>query len=53
VLVPLKAPKAMVLRRFIFWALTSGQKLGAPLFFSPIPEVVLVAAERTLNKITT
>jgi phosphate transport system substrate-binding protein len=53
VLVPLKAPKAMVLRRFIFWALTSGQKLGAPLFFSPIPKVVLVAAERTLNKITT
>lgn len=52
VIVPLKAPKAVVLRRFIFWALTAGQKLGAPLFFSPIPKVVLVAAEKTLNTIS-
>jgi hypothetical protein len=29
-----------------------GQQLGSPLFFSPIPKVVLVAAERTLTKIT-
>jgi phosphate transport system substrate-binding protein len=53
VIVPMSAPKAMVLRRFIFWALTRGQQFGAPLFFSPIPKVVLVAAERTLNKIST
>ena len=33
--------------------MTRGQQFGAPLFFSPIPKVVLVAAERTLNKIST
>jgi phosphate transport system substrate-binding protein len=51
VIVPLKSPKAVALRHFIFWALTQGQKLGGPLFFSPIPKPVLVAAEKTLDRI--
>ena len=37
----------------VFWALTQGQqaKYTAKLWFAPIPKVVLVAAEKTLNKI--
>jgi hypothetical protein len=37
----------------VFWALTQGQlpKYTAKLWFAPIPKVVLVAAEKTLNLI--
>jgi phosphate transport system substrate-binding protein len=51
VLVPTKTEKAPQLRRFIFYALTQGQKLGPRLLFVPIPKVVLVAAEKTLKKV--
>ena len=51
VLLPLKSTKAQELRRFVFWALTGGQKFGPRLLFVPIPKPVLVAAEKTLKKI--
>ena len=51
VIVPTHTPKAAALRRFIFYALTQGQKLGAKLVFAPIPRLVLVAGEKTLNHI--
>ena len=51
VLLPLATPNAVALRKFVFWALTAGQKLGAPLLFAPIPKTVLVAAEKTLDRV--
>jgi phosphate transport system substrate-binding protein len=53
VLVPTKTDKAPQLRRFIFWALTQGQKkeYTAKLLFVPIPKPVLVSAEKTLKKV--
>ncbi len=53
VLVPTKTDKAPELRRFVFWALTRGQRqeLTAKLLFVPIPKPVLVASEKTLKKI--
>jgi phosphate transport system substrate-binding protein len=54
VIVPQKTSNAPELRKFIFWALTQGQKAQytAKLLFVPIPKLVLVAAEKTLPKIT-
>lgn len=51
-LLPKKSDKATELRRFVFYALTQGQKLGPRLLFVPIPKVVLVASEKTLKKVT-
>jgi phosphate transport system substrate-binding protein len=53
VLVPAKTAKAPQLRRFIFWALTQGQKKDytAKLLFVPIPKPVLVASEKTLKQV--
>lgn len=51
VLLPLKTEKASELRKFVFWALTQGQKMGPKLLFVPIPNVVLFAAERTLKRV--
>jgi phosphate transport system substrate-binding protein len=51
VLLPLKTDKAADLRKFVFYALTQGQKLGPRLLFVPIPKVVLVASEKTLKKV--
>ncbi len=51
VLLPLKSDKAAELRKFVFYALTQGQKLGPKLLFVPIPKVVLVAAEKTLKQV--
>lgn len=53
VIVPLKTSKAPELKKFVFWALTSGQRYGPRLLFQPIPKTVLVAAERTLKRIHT
>ena len=49
----MKTDKAPALRKFVFYALTQGQKLGPRLLFVPIPKVVLVAAEKTLKKVQT
>ncbi|MBV8479234.1 MAG: phosphate ABC transporter substrate-binding protein PstS [Actinobacteria bacterium] len=51
VIAPTHSDKASAIRKFIFWALTQGQKLGASLYFSPIPKPVLVASEKTLDQI--
>ena len=46
-------PPGTELRKLIFWALTQGQKgpYTAKLWFSPIPKVVLVAAEKTHKQV--
>jgi phosphate transport system substrate-binding protein len=51
VILPTKTDKAAELRKFVFYALTQGQKLGPRLLFVPIPKPVLVAAERTLKRV--
>ena len=51
VIIPHVTPKAAVLRKFVFYALTTGQKFGIPLRYVPIPKAVLVAAEKTLAKV--
>jgi phosphate transport system substrate-binding protein len=51
ILLPLKTDKAAELRKFVFYALTQGQKLGPKLLFVPIPKPVLVSAEKTLKKV--
>ena len=40
-LAPTSSPKAAELRKFIYWAITSGQKFGPPLLFAPLPKSVL------------
>jgi len=45
------AQNAAAVKKFVFWALTSGQKYGPALRYVTIPKPVLVAAEKTLNKI--
>ena len=51
VIIPQKTANAFPLKKFIFWAMTKGQQLGVPLRYVPIPKHVLVAAEKTLNKV--
>ena len=53
-IVPQKTSKAALLKRFIFYAVnpTQGQKLGPKLVFAPLPKVVLVYTEKTINKIS-
>ena len=47
----MKTDKAAELRKFVFYALTQGQKFGPKLLFVPIPNVVLFAAEKTLKQV--
>ena len=51
VLLPMNSSKAAELRKFVFYALTAGQKLGPKLLFVPIPKPVLVASEKTLKRV--
>ncbi len=51
VIIPQVTSKAALLRKFVFYALTTGQKFGIPLRYVPIPKTVLVASEKTLNKV--
>jgi phosphate transport system substrate-binding protein len=51
IIVPLQTSNAKDLKKFIFWALTGGQKYGPKLLFQPIPKIVLVRAEQTLAKV--
>lgn len=53
VIVPETTSNAAELRKFVFWALTGGQKLGVKLRYVPIPKQVLVASEKTLKKVHT
>jgi phosphate transport system substrate-binding protein len=50
-IVPTSSPKAALLKQFINYAMTSGQKFGPRLDFAPIPKVVLNASKATLNRI--
>lgn len=51
VIVPQVTSKAALLKKFIFYAVTSGQQFGVKLRYVPIPKTVLVASEKTLNKV--
>ncbi len=53
VIVPEQTSKAALLKKFIFYAVTTGQKFGVPLRFVPIPKVVLVYSEKIIAKIHT
>jgi phosphate transport system substrate-binding protein len=53
VIIPLKTSKAAALKKFIFYALTTGQQFGIKLRYVPIPKVVLVYSEKVLAKIHT
>ena len=51
VIVPTQSNKAADLRRFIYWAVTQGQKFGPPLLFQPLPKTVQAFAYREIKKI--
>jgi phosphate transport system substrate-binding protein len=51
VILPTSSPKAVELRKFVFWALTQGQKFGPKLVFAKLPLPVLVADEKALKKV--
>jgi hypothetical protein len=49
---PTNAPQGGLLRQFIGYALTGGQRFAPALDFAPLPRDVLAAAQRTLNTIS-
>ena len=52
VIVPLKSgDKAADLRKFVYWAVTAGQKYGPPLWFVPLPATVKAFAYREIKRI--
>jgi phosphate transport system substrate-binding protein len=52
VIVPFSSgDKAADLRKFVYWAVTSGQKYGPPLYFVPLPKTVQAFAYREIKKI--
>ena len=53
VFIPTNATHGAELRKFVFWALTQGQKPSytSKLIFAQLPKVVLVAAEKTLKQV--
>ena len=51
VIVPTQSSKAADLRKFIYWAVTQGQKFGPPLLFQPLPKTVQAFAYREIKKI--
>jgi phosphate transport system substrate-binding protein len=51
VIIPQVTAKAALLKKFVFYALTSGQQFGVKLRYVPIPKAVLVASEKTLHKV--
>jgi len=52
VIVPTNASNGAALKKFVFWALTGGQKYGVKLRYVPIPKHVLIAAEKTLKQVS-
>jgi len=51
VILPTNSTKAADLRKFVYWAVTQGQKFGPPLFFVPLPTSVKAFAYRELAKV--
>ncbi len=52
-LVPHHSPKAALLKQFLNYAVTTGQKFGPPLAFAPLPKRILTIDKTTIAKITT
>lgn len=50
-LIPLKSPKAELLKPFLKWAVTTGQEFGPKLDFAPLPPEIVAADEATIGKI--
>ena len=51
VIIPTHSAKAADLRKFVYWAVTQGQKFGPPLFFVPLPNTVKAFAYREIAKV--
>ncbi len=51
VIAPTQSSKAADLRKFVYWAVTQGQKFGPPLLFQPLPDTVKAFAYREIKKI--
>ncbi len=51
VILPTSTAKAADLRKFVYWAVTQGQKFAPPLFFVPLPTSVKAYAYRELAKV--
>jgi phosphate transport system substrate-binding protein len=51
VILPTSSAKAADLRKFVYWAVTQGQKFAPPLFFVPLPTSVKAYAYRELAKV--
>jgi len=51
VIVPSASAKAKLLRTFVYWSVTEGQKFGPPLLFQPVPRVVQAFAYQQISKI--
>ena len=51
VIAPTQSSKAADLRKFIYWAVTQGQRFGPPLLFQPLPKTVQAFAYREIKKI--
>ena len=51
VIVPTNSAKAADLRKFVYWAVTGGQRFGPPLLFQPLPKPVQAFAYREIKKI--
>lgn len=51
VVIPTRSAKAADLRRFVYWAVTQGQRFGPPLLFAPLPAPVQAFAYREIKKV--
>jgi phosphate transport system substrate-binding protein len=51
VILPTSSAKAADLRKFVYWAVTQGQKFGPPLLFQPLPVTVQAFAYREIKTI--
>jgi phosphate transport system substrate-binding protein len=50
-LAPTASSKAAELRKFVYWAITAGQKFGPPLLFAALPKSVLTFNYKQIKKI--
>jgi phosphate transport system substrate-binding protein len=50
-ILPKSSPKASLLKKFVLYAMGSGQRFGASLDFPSVPKVVLAAAQKTLKQV--
>jgi phosphate transport system substrate-binding protein len=51
VILPTSSAKAADLRKFVYWAVTQGQRFGPPLYFVPLPGTVKAFAYREIAKV--